>query len=280
LNRSRIFLAAGIALAIVAFVAVLAFGSPAQQNSPPQVSNVSVVVAAQDIALGTAVSADLITTQERPAADAVDGFTSADSVLGSVTRQPVTRGQMLRASDFQSGTGGTSIVAALRPGLRAIAVPLDEVTAVAYLVQPGDYVDVLIAVEDLDGLNPVVKAVASPLPGSTAAPDPYVLLDQYLNNTSVKVLVQNVQVLATQVADPTEANGGRPSVAQAFLAVLAVSPQDAELIRFAQLDGHVSLVLRSPGDVSAGTVTTNGVTLYELVTKWGVLPPKPVVAAP
>lgn len=273
------FLAAGIALALVAFVAVLAFGSPAQQNAPQQASTVSVVVAAQDIALGTAVSAEMVTTEARPAADAVEGYQSADAVLGSIARQTITRGQMLRASYFQTQANGASIVGALRPGLRAIAVPLDEVTAVAYLVQPGDYVDVLIAVEDLDGLNPVVDTPSAT--GADGPTEPYVLLDQFVNNTSVKVLVQNVQVLATQVADPTQdANSGRTTVPPAFLAVLAVNPQDAELIRFAQLDGHVSLVLRAPGDVSAGTVTTNGVTLYELVTKWGVLPPKPVVVAP
>jgi pilus assembly protein CpaB len=270
------FLAAGIVLAIVAFVAVVAFGSPAGQNAPQPATVSTVVVAAQDIALGTAVSAEMLATEDRPVAEAADGYATTGAVLGTVTRQPIARGQMLRAVDFQtSGTGATSLVGTLRPGLRAIAVPLDEVTAVAYLIQPGDWVDVLIAVEDLDGLNPVVTA-APIVAGGDGAHDPYLLLDQYMNNTSVKVLVQNVQVLATQQASAQDTNNVRTTVPPPFLAVLAVSPQDAELIRFAQLDGRISLVLRSAGDQSATTVTTGGVTLYELVTKYGVLPPKPV----
>jgi Flp pilus assembly protein CpaB len=68
-----------------------------------------------------------------------------------------------------------------------------------------------------------------------------------------------------------------PSVVQPdMIAVLAVSPQQAEVIRFAQLDGNVSLALRSPADFSSGAVTTSGVTLQQLVDNYGVLPPAPV----
>jgi len=48
------------------------------------------------------------------------------------------------------------------------------------------------------------------------------------------------------------------------IAVLAVTPQQAEVIRFAQLDGNVSLALRSPADFGAGQVSTSGITLQEL----------------
>jgi Flp pilus assembly protein CpaB len=61
-----------------------------------------------------------------------------------------------------------------------------------------------------------------------------------------------------------------------MIAVLAVTPQQAEVIRFAQLDGNVSLALRSPADFSTGDVTTSGVTLQHLVETYGVLPPAPV----
>lgn len=46
-----------------------------------------------------------------------------------------------------------------------------------------------------------------------------------------------------------------------------------------QLDGNISLVLRSPYDQAAAQTATSGVgvTLHKLVEKWGVLPPLPVL---
>jgi Flp pilus assembly protein CpaB len=58
--------------------------------------------------------------------------------------------------------------------------------------------------------------------------------------------------------------------------VLAVTPQQAEVVRFAQLDGNVSLVLRAPDDAGAADTSTTGITLKWLVDNYGVLPPQPV----
>jgi Flp pilus assembly protein CpaB len=62
------------------------------------------------------------------------------------------------------------------------------------------------------------------------------------------------------------------------IAVLAVQPQQVEVIRFAQIDGRVSLVLRAPSDYAAGSISTSGITLRQLVDQYGVLPPLPVTA--
>ena len=109
-------------------------------------------------------------------------------------------------------------------------------------------------------------------------PDPYISIDTYLNNTTVKVVVQNVQVLAVTPRSVDETNGNAPSGIPEpdMVVVLAVTPQQAEVVRFAQLDGNISLVLRAPGDSSVADTSTTGVTLWELVDKWGVLPPQPV----
>jgi Flp pilus assembly protein CpaB len=95
--------------------------------------------------------------------------------------------------------------------------------------------------------------------------------------------VQNVQVLAT-MASPLAAEGsavdpdtGMP-IDDSVVAILAVTPQEAELVRFAQIDGNLSLVLRSPQDASEGPVTTTGVTLRQLVDEHGVLPPRAITS--
>ncbi len=57
--------------------------------------------------------------------------------------------------------------------------------------------------------------------------------------------------------------------------ILALTAQQAEsLARFTQLDGNLSLVLRSPKDKDAPAVKTTGITLRQLVDSYGVIPPK------
>ena len=102
------------------------------------------------------------------------------------------------------------------------------------------------------------------------------LQDEWLNNTTVKVLVQNVQVLGTILpAVGTEPSDGEEE--QQNIAILSVTPQQAELVRFAQLDGNLYLLLRSPEDVGVEDTDTTGITLRELVDRWGVLPPRVII---
>ena len=60
-----------------------------------------------------------------------------------------------------------------------------------------------------------------------------------------------------------------------LVVLLAVTPQQAEVVRFAQLDGNVSLVLALPADRRAADTATLGITLQQLVDQYGVLPPRP-----
>ena len=49
------------------------------------------------------------------------------------------------------------------------------------------------------------------------------------------------------------------------------------MVRFAQLDGNLYLLLRAPADVAAADVETTGITLRELVDRHGVLPPRVII---
>ena len=273
-------LIAGVLLAAIAFVAVLAFGGMGAQQAPPAPQDVSVVVAAVDLTLGTALTADQLTTQNRAQADASGTYQHPEELIGRVVRHIVPAGQALTSADFDT-TGGQFDSQSLQAGFRAIAVPLSKVDAVDSLLQPGDRVDVLISMKDSDGLNPVV--LANPNYGHTTIDGgtdttPYIPIDQYMNNTTVKVVVQNVQVLAVtpRILDPNSNVISNPAAEPDVVVVLAVTPQQSEVVRYGQLDGNISLVLRAPGDSSAADTTTTGITLKWLVDNYGVLPPAPV----
>ena len=278
-RANRFLLIAGVLLAAVAFVAVLAFGGMGQPQVAPPPSDVSVVVAAVDLTLGAQLTADALTTQKRPLAEASGTYQQTDELVGRIVRRAVPAGQVLTADDFDSSVS-QNVAQSLQAGLRAIAVPLSKVDSVGALLQPGDRVDVIISLHDTDGLNPIVEN--NPNAGQTTVdgtvPDPYILIDEYINNTTVKVVVQNVQVLAVMPRMIDESNVAEPAGTPQpdMIVVLAVTPQQSEVVRFAQLDGNISLVLRAPSDGGAADTSTTGITLKELVDLWGVLPPKPV----
>jgi Flp pilus assembly protein CpaB len=269
----------GVILAAVSFVVVLAFGGLGNQQ-PAAVTEVPVVVAVADLSLGTALTADKLTTVNRPTAEAVDTYAYPEDLVGLVVRRPVAAGQSFKTTDFETITSVPQLAASLGSGLRAVAVPLSRVDSVGGLLQPGDWVDAILTLEDLDALNPIVVANPNAFQVGTdgSVAPPYTMLDEYLNNTTVKVVVQNVQVLAAlppAIVAPDNLSGtGAPQ--PDLIVVIAVNPQQAEVIRFAQLDGHISLALRAPADYAAGQVPTTGITLQELVEHWGVLPPLPV----
>jgi len=118
-----------------------------------------------------------------------------------------------------------------------------------------------------------------------------------INGTSVKLLLQGMQVLGTLLPPPPQNTSGQegqpppsgqPGTAlngQQEIVALAVDAQQAEVIKFAQLDGDISLILRSTQDFLDPTTgqpidppplpdATTGVILKTLVDRYGVLPPE------
>ena len=197
-RANRLLLIAGVVLAVVSFVAVLAFGSFGQPQQPAAVTEIPVVVAAANLNLGTALTPEMLTTVNREPADAVDTFQHPEDLVGRVVRHPVSQGAALTNGDFETVSGLPEVAGSVASGLRAIALPLSRVDSVGALLQPGDWVDALMTLEDTDGTNPMVL----PNPGGFhvgtdgSISPPYFTIDDFMNNTTVKVVVQNVQVLA------------------------------------------------------------------------------------
>ncbi len=273
-RSNRLMLLVGVLLAVVAFGGVLMFGSRSGNSGPAAPQNVSVVTALREIPLGTVLVIEDLGTAEMPTTEAVDTFRDPATLVGRVVRRTVLAAQPFTSSDFTSGSvNALDVTTGLAAGQRAMAVPVNSLSGVGSLVQAGDYVDVMLAVTDQPDPNkaPVVAEFrdAEGLPVTK-------LQDEWLNNTTVKVLVQNVQVLGTIL--PTV--GTEPSQQESepqSITILSVTPQQAELIRFAQLDGNLYLLLRSPEDVGTEDVDTTGITLRELVDRWGVLPPRVII---
>ncbi|MBR2904859.1 MAG: Flp pilus assembly protein CpaB, partial [Lentisphaeria bacterium] len=60
-------------------------------------------------------------------------------------RQIITAGRLLQWSDLKmsQSSGRTGLTAKIRPGFRAISIPVNQYTSVTGMIQPNNYVDII-----------------------------------------------------------------------------------------------------------------------------------------
>ena len=292
-RSNRLVLLVGVFLAVVAFVGIaLLLGSgptPGSGNGQPVVPTVlPTVKAVQDIPLGETITAEMVTA-ENLAVDArnATAFQDVSQVIGKIARQKITAGAQLEAADFSNTQTGCGTID-VPPGLRAMAVQVDQVSGVGTVINSGDFVDMVVGVTG--DKFPVVTIDPQTNTISTVAG---------LNATSVKMLVEGMQVLCRQLPPPPAPANGQAAPApsgdtttplngQQEIVVVAVTPTQAEIIKYSQLDGSITLVLRSSKDFTRDPATgqiippppsgSEGITLKKLTTDFSVPIPELVEA--
>jgi pilus assembly protein CpaB len=240
-NVSRI---AAIALVVLATVlALVAFGLGKQrQDTPaavattplpapapaPPAKTAHAFVAAQALPAGQVIQASSL--RDVPVAAAPEGsFVQLEALIGQVPRVDIPEGSIVTASLLAN-----PIAMQLRPGERALAVPVDEVSGVGYRVQPGDYVDVVLTLKMED-------------------PEATTMGRQH---TDSRVLAARLRVLAYGARDlpkvgVAEASGKSDTPEPpARMAVLAVPLAQIDPLVLGLQAGRLSLALRHPGDES------------------------------
>lgn len=291
-RSNRLVLLVGVFLAVIAFVGIaLLLSSPKtpDQGGPAAIPTVlPTVIAIQDIPLGVTVKPEMLKVEDRK----IDGerkttaFQSKELVVGQIVRRPITSGAQLAATDFDVSSTGCGVVD-VPAGFVAIAVQVDQVSGVGTIINTADYVDM------------VVGFTGDKFPVVTLNPqDNSVTVVSGLNGTAVKVLLQGMQVLCRQLppiaapADGTPAASpgtGQPSTSlngQQEIVILQVTAAQAEVIKFSQMDGSITLTLRSAKDcqdptglpIPCAVSATTGVTLKTLTTDFAVPIPELVEA--
>jgi pilus assembly protein CpaB len=281
LKRSnRLILLIGLFLAAIAFVGIIVVlgqgGGGNNGDGGTGRNETTYVVAAVDIPLATTVTAEMVETKTVSETDKpTDAYTLASDAIGQTTTTEVLKGQKIGPQTFSTTTVNADIGRLLETGRRAMPVAVDQVSGVGTLIKPGDRVDVVIGITGADKF-PVV---------TTDPQTDQVSIVPGINATSVKAIIQNLEVVGSLLpppptdenGNPTTTEGAPPSLnGQTELVILAVSAQEAEVLRFGQIDGTITLILRSPDDAEAPAEETTGITLRELVDKWAVIPPQVV----
>lgn len=201
---------------------------PSQSN--PQALTIAVVVAARDLARGTALAAEDLRLEPWAGPKLPEGaFHAPEPLVGKVVRKPVRENEPVVDSEVVTKSGSW-LAAAIPAGMRGVTVHVTEFAGVTQLIQVGDRVDVMVA----DGARSS-------------------------GNRSLKLttLLENVEVIATG-REPLE-NGKLNTIPTV---TVAVSAQDAERLTLADHGGSIRLALRNPLD--QGTTAAKGTTLSDL----------------
>ncbi len=216
-----------------------------------RVASDKVVVAAQDIDLGTPLTPQMLKVADWPKGSVPAGATEDPAKLDTrVVKTSVLRGEPILESKLApiGATGGLSAV--ISKGNRAMTVRVNDVVGVAGFALPGNYVDIVVNTED---------------EGAKA---------ESINRSISKIVLEHILVLA--VAQEQGRDETKPKVVNAV--TLEVSPEQAEKLDLARSVGTLSLVLRNQIDTSL--VTTTGSTKNNLLNRTEqpeVVAPQPVV---
>jgi pilus assembly protein CpaB len=212
-----------------------------QKTNVPIVSKVvpedraQCVLADADIAWGTKISQEMVKTapiakEYAPAG----GFSNSAELVGRVLVAPVKQNEPILESKLAPKdvtTGGVSAV--VSSGKRAIAVAGDKVIGLAGFIQPGNFVDILVTVQDPQ--------------------------NDKLHYT--KTVLENIQVLATGAVVDNKGDGTKPAPVDVF--TVEVTPEQGEQLSLAATQGKLHFALRNVMDKNV--VYTLGSTVPEML---------------
>ena len=147
-----------------------------------------------------------------------------EQIIGRVLKESITPGEPFVMTNLYPVGTGPNLAERLKPGLRAVTVDVAGSAAVDGMASPGSVVDVLFRSTSRGSIR-----------GSAAIPE------------ATMTLVEGVEVLAL---DNITTPGVVPSGAIKTI-TLAVSPEEATVLKAVEGRGALSLSLRAPGETMA-----------------------------
>lgn len=204
----------------------------------------TVLVAAKDLPARAPIAADAVIAVARPASETDrDAIESVDKLHGAISLISIPAGSVLTESKV-GRPADVGLAVRLRPGMRAISIPVDRVKDVSGLIESGDHVDVVADVTKGPGLPPQAATI-----------------------------MRDVVVLAIGPALETASATPAPDEQNAATVTLEVTPKQADLITLADLNATLRLALRSPRENSRSEPV-------ESLNLQGIPIPQPFAPAP
>jgi len=144
MNRTRLLMIGVIASALGLFVSLYVYRG-LQNKTGPVEQGMQVIVAADDLQVGAKVTEHDIKIISIPASDLPAGAPRKKSdVLDHGVVIPITKGDFILTTKLAGDNAGAGLPALIPPGMRAVAVRVNDVVSVSGFVTPGSRVDVLL----------------------------------------------------------------------------------------------------------------------------------------
>jgi pilus assembly protein CpaB len=250
-TRAGLFLVGSLFLALVASGLVFRIVKRSEQQlaeAQRPKETLDVVIAARDLVVGNPISEeDVVVRAMVPGMVAEEGiFSTLDEVIGRTPRERILANEPVRDERIARPDQGIGLNAIVTPGKRAMTVATNTEDAVAGLLQPGNYVDIIVTIKPEDpsavGAKWVTDTILQTLKvlavGSSLGGPPVVETKRVTNTADGKKKVETVK------RDPKDTTSRKlkPSI------TLEVTPDEAEKLALAVAQGDIYVVLRSDID--------------------------------
>lgn len=246
--NSRLTTILVIALLISGGATYLVYRVISSRTAQAATPTVQVVMAARQLEIGTLIK-DVDIKMGPWVGPLPPGMVvKPEAIIGRGVIAPIYAGEAVMENRIAAAGAGGGLAATIPPGMRAVAVRVNDIVGVAGFVVPGMRVDVLIA-----GVPPGTQGAGA-------------------NGPKVKTLLQNIEVLSAGQNYQKDAEG-KPVVVP--VVNLLVNPEQAEILSLASNETRLQLVLRNPLDTQ--TAKTPGTVVAAL---YGEKSAAPVAAAP
>jgi pilus assembly protein CpaB len=249
MNRSRLFMIGGLALALGLLVSYAVYNRLLTSNAANNEPAADVVVAVNDLQVGAKLEDRDIRLARFPQSVIPPGaFTKKAQVVGRGIVLPVSRGEFILPGKLAAANAGSGLPSLIPPGMRAVSVRVNDVVSVAGFVQPGSRVDVL----------------------ATG--------NQGNNDRQTTTVLENVAVIA--VGKNLERNASGDATTAPVITLL-VSPDDGQRLTLASQEGRIQLALRNPLDTRREQIgVTRASSLYPGAAPVVTTQPKPRTRKP
>lgn len=221
IDRTWALLGAAIGIGLLAAFAAKSYlsGRVADIEAKSRAETVKLVVAKGDLPRGARLSTDNLAVREVPKAWAHSGAVLPDQfgrVDGQLLGHAIKSGEMLMWTQLESRRAPT-FSARVEAGRRAVTVPVDEISSISGLLEPGDVVDLMVTV-DRNGQRQTVP------------------------------VLQGIEVMATGQRSVDDARSGEKRLYTTV--TLDTDPQQARNLILARESGRLTALMRNPGDAT------------------------------
>lgn len=293
MKRGKILILLGILLGLVTTVGAFLILRGASQptvtptGEPVGVPRIKVMVAIQNISQGQAIDPAAVEQREFEQSQVpAEAVLNPADLAGKLAATDIAQGQILRASmitDKQTIVEkGIHASFLIPPGKVAVPFPLDEMSSVAYALQAGDHIDMLISFQyvNVDPETQIKLPLSQGREGDiVGVQEPRMVSQLVLQDIEIlKIGHWGSASLATAVPEGSGSSAGRAEPTQTTgpvmptIMTLLVDHQDALVLKYARETGaSIDFALR--GKQYDDIVSTEPVTLEYMIRRFRIDPP-------